>query len=95
MTAITMAFCMHRVFSLLHSVIVTSQASQYVFRKTEHLVNGSPALVALKCPACKEGGHFTAMFTDSRICPVLMEEHKPSYYRAYERMPGGPQMCPH
>ena len=94
MTAITLAFCLRRMCSLVHRVIVPSQASQYVYRKTDHLVDGSTALVALKCPACKEAGHFTVMFTDSLICPMLMEEQEPSYYGADKRMPGGPQKCP-
>ena len=94
MTAISLAFCLRRMCSLVHSVIFPSQALQYVFRETEHLVDGSAALVALKCPACKEAWHCTAMFTDSPICPMLMEELKTSYYRADERMPGGPPVCP-
>ena len=94
MTAITLAFCLRRMCSLVNSVIIPCQASQYVFRKTEHLMDGSVALVALECPACKEAWHFTAKFTDARICPMFMEEHKSSYYGAGERMPSGPLMCP-
>ena len=57
-------------------------------------VRASPALIALECPTCAESRQLTAQLTNSRVCPVFMEEQKTSYDRAYERMSGGPYMCP-